>query len=96
MQKGKYYGYTSWDKLTLLAHAALQTRVRYQSQKTRTQEYVKANRRVTKSFHTSTYSWELHDNSVLRFECLHTAVDLGVFALDTRLHDARVAENNDG
>ena len=96
MRKGKYFGYTSGNKLTQLARTALQTRVHYQPQKIRTQEYAKANRRVTNSFHTGTCSWELHNNSVLRFECSHTAIDLGVFTLDTRLHNARVAENNDG
>lgn len=96
MRVGEYYGYTLGGKLTPLVRIALQTHVRYWSQKIRTQEYTKTNHRATKSFHTSTYSWEHHDNPALHPERSHAAVDLGVFTLDTRFHDARVAENNDG
>lgn len=56
----------------------------------------KTNNRVTTSFQTSTYYWELHGNSALRLECSHTAIDLGIFALDTRFHNARVTENDEG
>ena len=49
----------------------------------------KTNHRVTKSF---TSAPAPHDS----FECSHATIDLGVFALDPWLHNARVSEDDDG
>ena len=59
-------------------------------------ERTKTNRRVTKSLHTTTYSWDLHENTVLYLERSYATIDLGVFALNTWFHDGRVAEDNEG
>lgn len=56
----------------------------------------KANNRVTKLFHTNTSSRGLRDNSLLHLERSHTAIDLGIFTLNTWLHDGRVTEYDDG
>jgi len=55
----------------------------------------KTNRGVTKSIHTTTYSWDLHDDSVPHLERSHATIDLGVFALNTWFHDGRVTENDE-
>ena len=62
---------------------------KYERKKTKT------NSRVTKTLHTTTYSWDLHDNSVLHSERSHTTIDLGVFTLNTWFHDGRVTENDE-
>jgi len=54
------------------------------------------NRRVTKSLHTTIYSWGLQDNFVRHLECSHTTVDLCVFALDTGFHDGCVTKDDEG
>lgn len=51
--------------------------------------------RATKSFHQHAFFGVLRQLHVLRIENSHTAINLGIFALDTRFHDARVAEDDD-
>ena len=56
---------------------------------------MKPDYKVTKSYYNSANSWDPH-NFPHHSNRSHAAVNLGVLALNTRFHDTRVTENDDG